>query len=40
MFPFDLTENIRKPLVFCFQGDKKGQLGRKGLNLDKDEDAK
>ena len=34
MFPFDPPENIRKPLVFgCFQGDQKGTLGRKGLNL-------
>ena len=31
MFPFDPPENIRKPLVFCFQGDLKGALGRKGL---------
>ena len=32
MFPFDPPENIRKPLVFwCFQGDQKGTLGRKGL---------
>ena len=32
MFPFDPLENIRKPLVFwCFQGDQKGTLGRKGL---------
>ena len=33
MFPFDPNENIRKPLVFCFQGDQKGTLGRKGLTL-------
>ena len=33
MFPFDPSENIRKPLVFCLQGDQKGTLGRKGLNL-------
>ena len=34
MFPFDPPENIRKPLVFwCFQGDQKGTLGRKGLIL-------
>ena len=32
MFPFDPPENIRKPLVFCFQGDQKGTLGRKGLS--------
>ena len=32
MFSFDLSENIRKPLVFwCFQGDQKGILGRKEL---------
>ena len=32
MFPFDPSENIRKPLVFCcFQRDQKGTLGRKGL---------
>ena len=32
MFPFDLPENNRKPLVFWyFQGDQKGTLGRKGL---------
>ena len=32
MFPFDPPENIRKPKVFwCFQGDQKGTLGRKGL---------
>ena len=34
MFPFDPPENIRKPLVFwCFQGDQKGTLGRKGLKF-------
>ena len=34
MFPFDLSENIRKPLVFlCFQGDQKETLGRKGLKV-------
>ena len=33
IFPFDLPENIRKPLVFwCFQGDQKETLGRKGLS--------
>ena len=33
MFPFDPPETIRKPLVFwCFEGDQKGTLGRKGLN--------
>ena len=32
MFPFDPPENIRKALVFwCFQGDQKGTLARKGL---------
>ena len=32
MLPFDPPENIRKPSVFwCFQGDQKGTLGRKGL---------
>ena len=32
MFPFDPPENIRKPLVFwCFQGDQKETLERKGL---------
>ena len=31
MFPFGLPENIRKTLVFCFQGDQNGTLGRKGL---------
>ena len=31
MFPFDPPENIRKPKVFCFQGDQKGTLGSKGL---------
>ena len=32
MFSFDSPENIRKPLVFwCFQGDQKEALGRKGL---------
>ena len=32
MFPFDLPENIRKPLVFwSFQGDQKGKVGRKRL---------
>ena len=31
MFPFDSPENIRKPSIFwCFQGDQKGTLGRKG----------
>ena len=34
MLPFDPPENIRKPKVFCFQGDQKGILGRKGLNED------
>ena len=34
MFPFDPPENIRKSLVFwCFQGDQKGILGRKGLRI-------
>ena len=34
MFPFDPPENIRKPKVFwCFQGDQKRTLGRKGFNL-------
>ena len=33
MFPFDLSENIRKPLVLCFQGDQKVRLGRKGLKV-------
>ena len=34
MFPFDPPENIRKPKVFwCFQGDQKGTLGRKGLTV-------
>ena len=32
MFPFDPPENIRKPKVFlCFQEDRKGTLGNKGL---------
>ena len=31
MFPFDPPENIRKPNVFCFQGDQKGTLGTNGL---------
>ena len=31
MFLLDPPENIRKPLVFCFQGDQKGTLGKKGL---------
>ena len=32
MFPFDRTENIRKPLVFgYFQGHQKGALGRNGI---------
>ena len=31
MFPFDPLENISKALVFCFQGDQKGTLERKGL---------
>ena len=36
MFPFDLPENIRIPLVFwCFQEDQKGTLGRKGLKQNK-----
>ena len=35
MFPFDSPENIRKPLVFwCFQGNQKGTLGRKGFMLE------
>ena len=33
MFPFDLAENIWKPEVFwCFLGDQKETLGKKGLN--------
>ena len=33
MFLFDPSENIRNSLVFwCFQGDQKGTLERKGLN--------
>ena len=29
---FDSPENIGKPKIFwCFQGDQKGTLGRKGL---------
>ena len=36
LFPFDPPENIRKPKVFwCFQGDQKGTLGRKGLRVRK-----
>ena len=36
MFPFDHPENIRKPKIFwCFQGDQKGTLGRKGLKFRK-----
>ena len=31
MFPFDPPENIRKPKIFCFQGDQMGTLGSKGL---------
>ena len=32
MFPFDLPQNIRKPLVFsCFQGEQKRTLERKRL---------
>ena len=32
MFLFDPPVNFRKPKVFwCFQGDQKGTLGRKGL---------
>ena len=34
MFPFDPPENIRKPWVFWrFQGDQKGTMGRKVLNI-------
>ena len=34
MFLFDPPENFRKPKVFwCFQGDQKKALGRKGLIL-------
>ena len=34
IFPFDLPENIRKPLVFwCFQEDQKETLGRKSLKV-------
>ena len=33
MFSFDPPENIWKAKVFwCFQGDQKETLGRKGLN--------
>ena len=33
MLPFEPPENIRKPLVcWCFQGEQKGIVGRKGLN--------
>ena len=33
MFPFYPPENINKPNIFwCFQGDQKGFLGRKGLS--------
>ena len=33
MFPFDIPENIRKPLEFwCFQGDQNGALQKKGLS--------
>ena len=31
MSSFDPPENIRKPLIFDFQGDQKGTLGRKKL---------
>ena len=31
MFPFDPFENIRKPLVFYFQGDQKETLAEKEL---------
>ena len=31
MFLFDSLKKHRKSLVFCFQGDQKGTLGRKGL---------
>ena len=34
MISFDSPENIRKPLVFwCFQGDHKVIMGKKGLKL-------
>ena len=34
MSSFDPPENIKKPLVFwCFQGDQKGTLGKKGLKV-------
>ena len=36
MFPFDPSENVRKPKVFwCFQGDQMETLGRKGLMITK-----
>ena len=31
MFSFAPPENIRKLVFWCFQGDQKGTLGRKGL---------
>ena len=33
MLYFDPSENIIKSLVFCFQGDQKGILGRKDLSI-------
>ena len=37
MFPFDPTENIRKPSICrCFQGDLKGTMKRKGLRYGKE----
>ena len=34
MFPFNLPENSRKPLIFwCFQGVEKGCLGNEWVNL-------
>ena len=31
MVRFNPPKNIKKPKVFCFQGDQKGSLGRKEL---------
>ena len=37
MFCFDPHVNITKPMFFfCFQGNQKGKLERKGLKLDKE----
>ena len=34
VFPLDLPENIRKPLLYWyFLGDSKGTLGKKRLNI-------